>query len=79
MVGFRLAPFPDTDRHGLGGLELSGLAPVGRTGPQVVEVARRDVRQALELRLAELLKLALEDAPGGRPTQALMGLVDLRQ
>jgi hypothetical protein len=42
-------------------------------------MAHRDFRKPLELWFAELLKLALQNAPCGRPTQALMGLVYLGQ
>ena len=50
-----------------------------RAAPQVVQMRHRDPRQPHKFCLAELLLLALQDAPRGRPAQALVRAIHFRQ
>ena len=54
-------------------------APVGRGLAQAVQVPDRDQGQPLVAEIAELLVLALANAPGRRPRQALVQTVGLGQ
>jgi len=55
---------------------MQHLLAVAGTGPQAIEMAVRDSRQALELGLAVDLEPALENGLGGRSGECLMSLVD---
>ena len=69
----------DGGRSRFGLLEDRALGMVGARPGQVVDVAARDARQALEADLAEALELAPQHLRRGRSRHLSVGLVDLGQ